>query len=47
MREEFRKVLDSCLEKFVQELDVSVTFLAKLVSRGIILAEHKKIIEVR
>ena len=46
MREELRKVLNDHLDRMVEELDVSVTFLAKLVSRGVINDEHKKIIQV-
>ena len=46
MPEELPEVLNRCRERFVEELDVSVTFLSKLVSRGIIREEHKKMIDV-
>ena len=46
MSGDLQKVLNSCSERLVQELDVSVTFLAKLVSRGIIRADQNNIIQV-
>ena len=46
MREKFLKALSRCLERYVQELDVSVTFFSKLVSRSIITFDQKNMIEV-
>ena len=46
MNEKLQKVLDRSLERLVAELDVSVTILSKLVTRGIIRADQKNMIEV-
>ena len=46
MREELKTVLNKHLARLVQELDISVTFLTKLVSERVIHPDQKKIIQV-
>ena len=46
MREELRKKLTDNRARFVSELDVSTSFLASLLSAGVIKEEHKAAIQV-
>ena len=46
MREELRKKLEENQSRLVDELDVSTSFLASLLCKGVIKNEHKAEIEV-
>ena len=46
MRKELRKKLTDNRETLVSELDVSTSFLASLLSNGVITEEHKAAIQV-